>query len=69
MTKWIESNQDQSHRFLRRFSFLPVKTLDHGWVWLRKYWVFEQEDGMFHDWHPYVDIRNHHRAPPLAFGR
>ena len=39
-----------SIRWSKHYAFLPVKTIDCGWVWLGTFWMEEQVWGWdFHD--------------------
>lgn len=52
--EWIHTEHD-SRRIVQRFAFLPVRTFDAGWIWLRHYWLREIIYGWgFHDRHPYL---------------
>lgn len=54
MSDWINSDWD-SRRTTSRFAWLPVRTFDAGWIWLRGYWLREHIYGWgFHDKHPYL---------------
>lgn len=58
MGDWIESDFC-SRRTTRHFAWLPVRTFDAGWVWLKRYWVHERVWGWgFHDKFPYLKWDN-----------
>jgi hypothetical protein len=54
MSGWIHTDYN-STRWTNRFAFVPVRTFDAGWIWLRRYWLRECSYGWgFYDLHPYL---------------
>lgn len=54
MSDWTNT-ADGSDRIASRFAWLPVRTFDAGWIWLRRYWLHEHIYGWgFHDKLPYL---------------
>lgn len=54
MNPWVHEDH-KMWRWCPRFALVPVRTLDAGWIWLRRYWVYEAIYGWgFHDKHPYL---------------
>lgn len=50
----------QSWRLFTAFAWLPTKTMDQGWIWLKSYWRYQCSSGwgFFDDW-AYIEKPNH----------
>ena len=50
-----------SFRLKTAFAWLPVDTVDDGWIWLRFYWKYERFDSFFYEGSiAYASIINKH---------